>query len=227
MGFFKIKKRITTYITNPITNFVKHRINFRNLYYGKSDLTRIGARDIFIVRAIKKLYENAMALGTKCGTSPANIMKYSEEIIKQLTPEEIDEFKEAFVLFDKDNSGTISTKELGVAMRSLGQNPTEQEILEMINEVDIDGNNAIDFPEFCVMMKKLIKDTDAEMIRESFKIFDKDGNGSISTDEFRYFMTNMGMQFSEEEVNEIIQDADVDGNGEINYDEFVTLMTSK
>lgn len=44
----------------------------------------------------------------------------------QLTPEEIDEFREAFMMFDKDGNGTISTKELGVAMRSLGQNPTEQ-----------------------------------------------------------------------------------------------------
>lgn len=54
-------------------------------------------------------------------------------------------------------------KELGVAMRSLGQNPTEQEILEMINEVDIDGNGQIEFPEFCVMMKRMMKETDSEV----------------------------------------------------------------
>ena len=49
------------------------------------------------------------------------------------------EIKEAFQLFDKDGNGTISTKELGMAMRSLGQNPTEAELMEMINEVDVDG----------------------------------------------------------------------------------------
>jgi calmodulin len=42
-------------------------------------------------------------------------------------------------MFDKDNDGTISSTELGVVMRSLGQNPTEQELKDMINEVDVDG----------------------------------------------------------------------------------------
>ncbi|XP_006032607.1 calmodulin-3 [Alligator sinensis] len=47
-------------------------------------------------------------------------------------------FKEAFSLFDKDGDGTITTKELGTVMRSLGQNPTEAELQDMINEVDAD-----------------------------------------------------------------------------------------
>jgi len=67
----------------------------------------------------------------------------------QLTEEQIAEFKEAFSLFDKDGDGTITTKELGTVMRSLGQNPTEAELVDMINEVDADGNGTIDFPEFC------------------------------------------------------------------------------
>lgn len=53
------------------------------------------------------------------------------------------EFKEAFSLFDKDGDGTITTKELGTVMRSLGQNPTEAELQDMINEVDADGETAV------------------------------------------------------------------------------------
>lgn len=63
----------------------------------------------------------------------------------QLTEEQIAEFKEAFSLFDKDGDGTITTKELGTVMRSLGQNPTEAELQDMINEVDADGELQPDY----------------------------------------------------------------------------------
>ncbi|KAJ3191747.1 hypothetical protein HK101_007440 [Irineochytrium annulatum] len=146
----------------------------------------------------------------------------------QLTEEQIAEFKEAFSLFDKDGDGTITTKELGTVMRSLGQNPTEAELQDMINEVDADGNGTIDFPEFLTMMARKMKDTDSEEeIKEAFKVFDKDGNGFISAAELRHVMTNLGEKLTDEEVDEMIREADVDGDGQINYEEFVKMMMSK
>ncbi|TMS34778.1 hypothetical protein L596_002300 [Steinernema carpocapsae] len=138
-----------------------------------------------------------------------------ESGLEGISEEELIEYKEAFRLFDKDGNGSISSKELGVAMRSLGQNPTEQELLDMVNEVDVDGSGTIDFPEFCQMMKRMNKENDSEMIREAFRVFDRDGNGYITADEFRYFMTHMGEQFSDEEVDEIIAEVDIDGDGQI------------
>lgn len=81
-------------------------------------------------------------------------------------------------------------------MRSLGQNPSESELQDMINEVDADNNGTIDFPgtseylsrpflcnhhsliltrhattEFLTMMARKMKDTDSEEeIREAFKV---------------------------------------------------------
>jgi len=79
-------------------------------------------------------------------------------------------------------------------MRSLGQNPTEAELQDMINEVDADGNGTIDFPEFLTMMARKMRDTDSEEeIKEAFKVFDKDGNGYISAAELRHVMTNLGI----------------------------------
>lgn len=140
----------------------------------------------------------------------------------------IAEFKEAFSLFDKDGDGTITTKELGTVMRSLGQNPTEAELQDMINEVDADGNGTIDFPEFLTMMARKMKDTDSEEeIREAFRVFDKDGNGYISAAELRHVMTNLGEKLTDEEVDEMIREADIDGDGQVNYEEFVQMMTAK
>ena len=47
--------------------------------------------------------------------------------------------REAFELFDKDKSGTISTEELKSVFKSLGQNPNKAELAAMIAEVDSDG----------------------------------------------------------------------------------------
>lgn len=113
-------------------------------------------------------------------------------------------------------------------MRSLGQNPTEAELQDMVNEVDADGNGTIDFPEFLTMMARKMKDTDSEEeIKEAFKVFDKDGNGYISAAELRHVMTNLGEKLSDAEVDEMIREADVDGDGQINYEEFVRMMISK
>ncbi|KAF9594214.1 hypothetical protein IFM89_028871 [Coptis chinensis] len=76
-------------------------------------------------------------------------------------------------------------------MRSLGQNPTEAELQDMINKVDADQNGTIDFPEFLNLMarKMKVKDTDSEEeLKEAFKVFDKDQNGFISAAECAHAM---------------------------------------
>jgi len=151
-----------------------------------------------------------------------------ETMADQLTDDQIAEFKEAFSLFDKDGDGCITTKELGTVMRSLGQNPTEAELQDMINEVDADGNGTIDFPEFLNLMARKMKDTDSEEeLKEAFRVFDKDQNGFISAAELRHVMTNLGEKLTDEEVDEMIREADVDGDGQINYEEFVKVMMAK
>ena len=53
----------------------------------------------------------------------------------KMSEEQIAELKQAFNEFDVDGGGTINTTELGYAMRAMGMNPTEQELLDLINEV--------------------------------------------------------------------------------------------
>ena len=68
--------------------------------------------------------------------------------------------KNAFFITFQDGSGTISNKELLHVLRSIGQNPTEDEILELVMESDLNGDGTIDFSEFLEMMKRKSSETD-------------------------------------------------------------------
>ena len=48
-------------------------------------------------------------------------------------------------MFDVDGDQTITHEELGIVLRSMGQNPSEQELKEMIGEMDEDGSGTVDF----------------------------------------------------------------------------------
>ena len=126
--------------------------------------------------------------------------------MSSLTEDKINEFKEAFKIFDKDKVGYIITKELGDIMKILGQIPSEVELQDMINEVDIDGNGTIDFKEFLGLMARKMRDNDSEEeLIEAFKIFDRDGNGLISNVELQHVMTSLGENVTMDEVDEMIK----------------------
>ncbi|KAH9369721.1 hypothetical protein HPB48_007688 [Haemaphysalis longicornis] len=143
-----------------------------------------------------------------------------------LSEEQISEFREAFTLYDKEGSGSIRASDLGTVMRSLGYNPTEAQVKEIVGSESRDN---IDFPEFLTLMAKeefRLGDVD-EQIRDAFKVFDRNGDGYVSCAELRHVMTTMGEKLTHEEVDEMIREADKDGDGRINYDEFVAMVTSK
>ena len=147
---------------------------------------------------------------------------------QQLTEDQIAEFKEVFSLIDKNADGAITIRELGAAMMSMGQSPTEEELQEMIDEVDANGNGTIEFSEFINKMAgKMTFSPSEKDTYDAFRVFDKDGNGFISPTELRYVMTKMGQELTDEEVDQMIQEADLDGDGQVNYREFVKMMTAK
>ncbi|CAI8507972.1 unnamed protein product [Hanseniaspora opuntiae] len=120
-----------------------------------------------------------------------------------LTEEQIQEFKEAFTLFDKDNNGTISKQELSTVMRSLG----------------------IEFSEFLTLMSRQLKQNDSEMeLLEAFKVFDKNGDGYISSAELKHVLTSIGEKLSDAEVDEILKEV-ADGQGQINIEQFAEILS--
>ncbi|KAK1271016.1 Calmodulin-like protein 5 [Acorus gramineus] len=116
--------------------------------------------------------------------------------------EQVSDIQDAFCFFDRDGDGSITLEELATVIGSLGQNPTEKELHDMIGEETDDTE---------------------EELKEAFKVFDRDQNGYISAAELSNVMINLGEKLTDEEVDQMIREADMDGDGQVNYEEFVRM----
>lgn len=92
---------------------------------------------------IKKLVNNFLTL-----------LSFKKNKSGQLSEQQISEYRDSFALFDKNSDGKIDSSELGQVMRSLGRNPTDEELRDMIHDIDSDDNGTIDFNEFLTLMSK-------------------------------------------------------------------------
>ncbi|KAJ9136955.1 EF-hand [Coniochaeta hoffmannii] len=72
--------------------------------------------------------------------------------VKEVDSEE--ELKNAFKVFDKDGSGTISAIELRAVLQHLGENLTDDDLDEMLKMADKNGDGNIDYEEFVHIMTR-------------------------------------------------------------------------
>ncbi|XP_064210196.1 calcium-binding protein 1a isoform X5 [Anguilla rostrata] len=150
---------------------------------------------------------------------------------RELRPEEIDELREAFKEFDKDKDGFISCKDLGNCMRTMGYMPTEMELIELSQQINMNLGGHVDFEDFVELMgPKLLAET-ADMIgvkelKDAFKEFDTNGDGQISTAELREAMKKLlGQQVGHRDLEDILRDIDLNGDGHVDFEEFVRMMS--
>lgn len=129
-------------------------------------------------------------------------------------------------MFDRDNDGMITATELHNIMKSLGEDPTESEVQEMIYEVDQEGKGAINFEEFAVMMarKSEMPHDEDEDIKAAFIVFDKDHDGFVTVDEMNEVLSKFDLSTPIDEIRDMIKSVDDDGDGMLSFDEFSNLM---
>merc|ERR1712099_121037 len=162
--------------------------------------------------------------------APAKPAKFRAENYARpgLSEDEVEEIKEAFDLFDNDNSGAISVNELTSAMQSLGFDVKHAVVYNMVADLDSDGSGEIEFGEFLdVMCAKITDKNTMEEIDRVFKLFDKDRNGTLEADDLSRVCKELGEEMSEEDVREVIQRADLDGDGVVGLQDFYNVLTKK
>ena len=141
-------------------------------------------------------------------------------------------YKGMFIVVDMVNGfvteGVLHDEKIGEIMRKLGKNPTEAQLIQLIENVSKSGSDKIGFDDFVDLMEQKNKENDSEIeIINTFQIFNTENNGLISNQELFHIIRTFGETLTDDEIEEIIAEADVDGDGYINYEEFVRMMTAK
>ncbi|XP_048870384.1 calcium-binding protein 5a [Brienomyrus brachyistius] len=158
-------------------------------------------------------------------------LRGGKKIERTLADDEIEELQEAFNEFDKDKDGLIGCKDLGNLMRMMGYMPTEMELTELSQKINMNLGGKVDFEDFVELMApKLLAET-AGMIglkelKDAFKEFDLDGDGEISMEEMRSAMEKLlGQHMSHREIDAVLREADNNGDGSVDFEEFVRMMS--
>ena len=148
------------------------------------------------------------------------------EIWKNFDDQKKEDFREIFDIFDADHGGAISNSEIKQCMQTLGQNPTDDDIKEIITEVDYNGDGEVNFAEFLVMMAKQqrIKNEEEEEMVTVFNKFDIGKDGQISAEDLMLRFRELGDDIDETTAHEMIAIMDKDGDGHFNFTEFIQLM---
>ena len=88
-----------------------------------------------------------------------SLTTHSQEFLEMMTAkmgekDSREEILKAFRLFDDDETGKITFRNLKRVAKELGENMTDEELQEMIDEADRDGDGEINEEEFLRIMKK-------------------------------------------------------------------------
>lgn len=68
---------------------------------------------------------------------------------------QLEEYKDAFRIFDRHGQGSFTGVDVEWVMRSLGQTPTQKQIEAIIRDMDLDNDGVIDLAEFMIRMMAL------------------------------------------------------------------------
>merc|ERR1719233_123430 len=107
-------------------------------------------------------------------------------------------------------------------MKSMGQRPSEESLLETVREVSEDYiYDTLEFNEFLQLISKQQEMVHTRTdLKSAFRIFDDDDDGCIHAGDLVEVLTNLGEKLSKSEARKLVQKADKKDGGLIDYEAF-------
>ncbi|KAJ7384137.1 Myosin light polypeptide 6 [Desmophyllum pertusum] len=145
--------------------------------------------------------------------------------MSQPNQEEMDEYKDAFALFDNEGDGKIDSDQIGSLLRSLNLNPDDEDIVKIEKDV---GDRRIKFEEFLSIFmteKQKSKEVTPEQFIDTLGVFDRDSAGKVASGELRHVLTALGNKLRDKDVDVLFEDVG-ERSGYINTADFVNMIMS-
>ena len=152
-------------------------------------------------------------IGARQGNAPGKTsLDYGRKIM----------YDKVFDLIDEDGGGELEPAELKKALAALGEELSDEEIMDMIKEIDVDGNGSIDKDEFFVMVQNRTKDAKLlDALFKSFELFSETEEKIITQSEFIQIVQMGNPSAKRSEVESLSKCLPWDAEGHLEVQKFL------
>eukprot|EP00892_Ulva_mutabilis_P000563 jgi/Ulvmu1/10507/UM064_0045.1 len=156
----------------------------------------------------------------------ARIIDVPEDIKQLVDKSKLDALHKRFQAFDSDSSSFIDSTELTPLLQSLGFNPTEEHVQEILSAFDTDHTGNLTFGEFVEVWAYYCQEaqSEADIIRSSFTFLLQNDSESMSFSEFYDIMMSTGNPLAEEDIQRFFSLCDDESDGILRLDEFIKVL---
>ena len=145
------------------------------------------------------------------------------------------EARECFAMFDEDSDGYIKKSQLPILLMSLGSNPTQREMKQIVGDMKFKKTGKISSSEFLYILRKTAgqsKKSPGDEMLQGMKVYDNlmsknIGDGNVTKQELQHIMKKFGEKLNKEEMKSLMEFAgDAYKSCNVNYAKFVDKLVN-
>ena len=143
----------------------------------------------------------------------------------EFTQDQLQEFNEAFGIFDKDQDGKVEKDDVPYFLRSVGINFSNEELDQAIARTDQTGTGLLEFSDLMKLIETFYETkTTPEDLMACFKVFLGDLTATIRQSQLEEILTLCGTPFTSDELKQLFFNLKPDDNGDISVAHAINVI---